>query len=112
MKRICLLWSGAVFCFQLALLGADPPAEAGDGVQTPLDLRKNQALLEWNRKTLAGDYDRIGSHDPKWDRAAHAALEEFARLRANPETPSADVFKRIANSARDAIAAKCDDPLV
>src|SRR6185503_2584138 len=41
--------------------------------------------LEWNIKTLVGDYDAVGSRDEAWDAPARMALEGFARVRSNPE---------------------------
>src|SRR5438309_833388 len=109
MKRICLVFFAAIVCSHLTLFAADPPLE---DEEVPKQPTSKQALLEWNRKTLAGDYDRIGSRDPKWDQAAHAALEEFACVRTNPAASSPESFKRIAESVRRAIGAKCNDPLI
>jgi len=112
MKRIRLVLIGVVLCSSLPLFAADPSPEADDSVKTSAP-KTNPALLEWNRKTLAGHYERVGSRNPKWDPAARAALEEFAGMRANPDgSPPADGLKRLADNARQAIAANCDDPLV
>lgn len=70
-----------------------------------------QQRLKWNLDTLVGDYERLGSHNPKWDASAKLALEAFARARSHSET-NEKFSTAIANAAKAAVTNGCDDPMV
>ena len=71
----------------------------------------------WQLATLAGDYDRLGVKDPRWDRDARDGLTQYGQYLA--DAPALD---RLANApplregAKAALgrarAAGCTDPLV
>jgi hypothetical protein len=35
--------------------------------------------LEWNRRTLDVAHDNVGKKDPRWDKAAHEALDLYRK---------------------------------
>jgi len=92
------------------------PARAiADGQLIPQDPAKQakrfRDMLEWNRRTLAGAYERVGKKDDRWDRHARAALEAAAQHfshAVDPVTYPSDVH----NAAMQAVVAGCNDPLV
>src|SRR5437870_2890484 len=92
------------------------PARAmADGQLIPQDParqeQRNREMLEWNRRTLAGAYEKVGKKDSRWDRHAHAALEAAARnfsFAVDPVTYLSDVY----GAAKQAVVAGCNDPLV
>ena len=51
--------------------------------------RRRGDALRWNRKTLAGAYDKVGKKDPRWDKPAREALEALARLFGRAVDPAA-----------------------
>jgi hypothetical protein len=83
-----------------------PPASAGKSE----DL-STQQRLKWNLDTLVGDYQRLGSHNPKWDASAKSALEAFARARTHAET-NEKFSTAIADAAKTAVTNGCDDPMI
>ncbi len=91
----------------LTLLAADKPI--------PQNVAQMEALtserLHFNRSTLQGAYDRVGKKNPRWDAFAREALELTAR-RASSRTED-DLSKAdLHRSAKRAIDAGCDDPLI
>lgn len=96
------------------LLVAHAPAMAAD-FTIPQDAakieREQREVLEWNRRTLAGAYDKIGTKDAKWDAAARQALEiaaeEFSKI-----AQTSILIGRVHEPARRAVEAGCDDPLI
>ncbi|WP_165251508.1 hypothetical protein [Paludisphaera soli] len=67
--------------------------------------------LDWNRRTLAGAYDKVGERDPRWDAKAREALEKAARmfsLQVDPIVQPAEILA----PAGAAVDAGCDDPLI
>lgn len=73
--------------------------------------KRSRERLEWNRRTLAGAYDKIGKKDPRWDKTAQDALELAARMfssQVDPVILPADIYKR----AEAAVDAGCDDPIL
>lgn len=71
-----------------------------------------EALLKWNRQTLARDYERAGTRNPKWDSQATNALEAFARMRAIRSEPGTNLWNQFSEAVRAAMAAGCNDPLI
>jgi hypothetical protein len=69
-------------------------------------------LLEWNRKTLLGDYEKAGSKNPKWDEDARAALEQFAQFRAARRADAGENVRQIGLAVTRAMASGCDDPMI
>ena len=66
--------------------------------------------LEWNRKTLAADYERFGTHDAKWDEWAKRALELFAQLRTGGQDKMKTVLPDLGVSLMRAVIGGCNDP--
>jgi len=101
----------------LALLAglpfAAPAAAAEGGPPIPQDAAWEKKLydesLAWNRRSLAGAYDRVGKIDPRWDGPAREALEVAARFFGR-QVPRPRV-EEIYGPARRAVDAGCDDPL-
>ncbi len=91
------------------------PIEVPAGKPIPQDHarieQRRRERLEWNRTTLQGAYDRVGKRDPRWDEPARKALDLAARMFSNQVDPFvslADIYP----SARQAIDAGCNDPLI
>jgi thiol-disulfide isomerase/thioredoxin len=78
------------------------------------DARKER--LDWNTRTLAGAYDRVGRRSRKWDACARQALDRFAELRAisgSGDTASMQrLVSNIATNSARAIKVGCDDPMI
>jgi hypothetical protein len=71
--------------------------------------RKNADDL---KRIMVDTYDHVGSKNPKWDAAAHAAL--LAAAKDWGDDPDRDFSERdtVLQSAKQAMDAGCDDPLV
>ena len=97
----------------LALLAASAAADADDAVpQDPAKIEAHRReRLEWDRKTLAGAYDRLGKKDPRWDELARHALDLAAR-RITGQVEPVVTNDMIHEAAKKAVDAGCDDPLV
>ncbi len=80
--------------------------------QDPVRIEKrSKDWLAWNRLTLGDAYAKIGKKDARWDEPARKTCELAARmysLQVDPMTNFDDVFR----SARKAVDAGCDDPLI
>lgn len=73
--------------------------------------KRSSEWLEFQRRTLQGEYDKIGNRDPRWDKPAREALELAARmfsLQIDPKVDLPDVNK----PAKAAVDAGCDDPMI
>jgi hypothetical protein len=90
-----------------AAIGADKPI--------PQDTARMEARyrerLEWNRQTLERAYDKVGRKDPRWDESARHALDLAARMFAQQKDPVITIDD-IHPSAKKALDAGCDDPLI
>jgi hypothetical protein len=73
--------------------------------------KRRRDWLDWNRRTLAGAYEKVGEKDPKWDKAVHETLELAARMFSQQVDPIL-TFDNIAKPAQAAIDAGCRDPLI
>jgi hypothetical protein len=79
-----------------------------NGAHNPKSDRKE---FNWRIENSAGDYLKIGSHDPKWDARVLRAFTNMAII---------GVWQDVTNTARfawrsdinEAVDAGCDDPLV
>src|SRR4030095_8287383 len=89
--------------------GSAPGAETA---RASVVTNQTESRFRWNLKTLVGDYDRVGTRDPKWDNEARAALEGFARIRANPSADLTFLVRDVSNSVAKAVSAGCTDPMV
>jgi hypothetical protein len=102
-----LLVIGLLFLTAADAVGADKPIP-----QDPARSEKRRSeRLEWNRRTLQGAYDKVGKKSPKWDKAAHEAMELAARmfsLQIEPAIQPAEIYK----PAKTAVDAGCDDTMV
>ena len=118
MKRACLL------CVAVAVVVAAcrPSSKTETKVQIPTntpptavefrDKEGGEYRLQWNRDTLARDYERYGRRSPKWDASAKAALEAFAEARVSRQEALEGLNKRLAATTKEAIAKGCDDPML
>ena len=76
------------------------------------------AELAFDQRTLAGDYRRVGRHDPKWDAAAEEMLDGAARYFAGAgedvwyEIDSPDAATLLAQCRHLTEELGCDDPMV
>lgn len=99
-------------------MGAPPPPPfvPGDdgGRPIPQDPGRQEEqyrkILEWNRKTLGGAYERVGKKDPRWDEHARKALEATAMHFS--QVPNPPPHAVIHAAAKAALEAGCDDPMV
>lgn len=67
--------------------------------------------LEWNMATLYDAYDKVGSHNKKWDSQAHYALKFFAQVRSYGTNLKG--FPDLMNSFTSrALELGCDDPML
>jgi hypothetical protein len=67
---------------------------------------------QWQRKTLVETYDRVGSHNVRWDDTARQGLELAAQVWASHPSRPGDASERVGTLLGAAVAAGCDDPLV
>src|SRR6202012_728490 len=67
--------------------------------------------LKWNLSTTAGDYDRIGQKDAKWDDPAKAALTDYAKILSGQNMDQETRLYLIGSRAEDAMKAGCREPL-
>ena len=109
MKRRALLVVLAFATFATSVLAADVPSSAA---KPSVLTNQTESRFRWNYKTLVGDYDRVGTRNSKWDKEARAALEGFARIRANPTGELALLIRGVSNSVEKAVSAGCTDPMV
>jgi len=102
-----ILFMGLYFLVAAEAAGADKPIPQ----DTAKMEKRSRELLEWNRRTLQGAYDKVGKKDPRWDKPARDAMDLAARmfsLQVDPVISNADVYK----PAKAAVDAGCDDPLL
>lgn len=98
---------GLTLLASAAALGADRPIPQ-DAARME---KRSRERLEWNRRTLQGEYDRVGKKDARWDKPAREALDLAARMfseQLDPPVRSVDVHA----PAQRAIDAGCDDALI
>ena len=80
--------------------------------QDPAFMRKrSQDWLAWNRATLGDAYAKVGKKDARWDKPAREALDLAARMYSLQVDPFVTPGE-IHTSARQAVDAGCDDPLI
>ena len=70
----------------------------------------SEQFLQWNRKTLADAYLRVGKRDKAWDEKALEVFEAAALMASG--SPNAKSFPELAASAKTVMDAGCDDPLI
>jgi hypothetical protein len=107
---VLLLFASAIL--PAAVASADD--ESGDVVpQDPAAQRRmRQARLAYYRSTTVEAYNRVGRKNPKWDGPARKALEAAAEFWTLNSMAYCDHLRDIADNARAAVAAGCDDPLI
>lgn len=71
-----------------------------------------ESWLEWNLRTLVGDYERIGQKNAKWDAPAKKALEAFARATSTPLLENDESETAHIAPLQEAIQAGCSDPVI
>jgi hypothetical protein len=68
--------------------------------------------IDWVRRTMGvAAYEKFGKKDPRWDRPARESLAVADRISAGMSGPGSR-RKDIYDSARLAVQAGCDDPLI
>src|ERR1043166_3854085 len=87
-----------------------PTTNTVQGERAPAGGTDNR--LAWNRKTLLDAYRSAGKRNPAWDAEAEKALDAFAKIRASNGARGADDFRDVRDSARAAVAAGCNDPMI
>jgi hypothetical protein len=108
----------ALIVIVLVLYGHDA---AGEIVQDPnattaADWQRQK--LDYNRRTLAGAYERAGVRDPRWDRQAMFVLDLMATRFTNagndswPSVQWTPTSQQILAAVHHAFNAGCTDPLV
>jgi hypothetical protein len=75
-------------------------------------VESNEQLLEWNLRSLVGDYDRLAPKDPRWDEHARLALSAFASTRVSSTNSGPGSAAAGSNHVSLAVQAGCRDPLV
>jgi hypothetical protein len=97
------------------LLFALPAVARNDDRPIPQDPKRQEQrsrdMLAWNRRTLAGAYDKVGKKGPRWDKPAREALEAAARFFSHATDPLAKL-EAVYAPAKQAVDAGCDDPLI
>ena len=92
----------------------DPPGNRGAEKPIPQDRakveRRERERLEWLRGTSVGAYEKVGKRNPRWDEAARKTFDLAARQ--NSQTDTEISTDEINKSAKAAIDAGCDDPLL
>ncbi len=71
-----MLVIGLYFLVAAQAIAADKPIPQ-DTAQME---RRSRELLDWNRRTLQGAYDKFGKRDPRWDKPAREAMDLAARM--------------------------------
>ena len=108
---MALLLAGCSLPFPVSLARARArerrPIPNGPNARTERDVRRASAAF--HRRTLAEAYEKISPHDPRWDKAALAFLETFAKqaVAKTEMKPS-----QLAAQAKAVIDLGCNDPLV
>ncbi len=69
-------------------------------------------LLRWNIQTTVEEYKRVGRRSPRWDEFAISTLSLAARRASQSTSAYDDYAKAVGVTARKAVEAGCDDPLV
>jgi hypothetical protein len=98
---------GLTFLLPAAAAAGDKPIP-----QDPAAVKQRQReLLEWNRRTIPGAYDKVGKKDPRWDVPARKAMDVAALLFSQQidQTVAAEEIYTSAKAAKDA---GCDDPML
>jgi len=121
-KPVASFWRYFCFCLLASLLACKPSDHSGAASSpgTPdkaepisrADRKDREARFKWNLATLAGDYDKNGTKDPKWDRPVREALTIFARARSYGPEQEAGFPKNLADAVNMAVDAGCNDPMV
>ena len=121
---ICSFWPGMIGNFFAAQSNETPdsdvdeipPAPPAAGpvpaslMPAPWQPRVDR-MVNWNRRTLADAYDKVGKKSPNWDDHAHAAMELTALYFSNSTDPRVQA-KDIRAATQKALDAGCDDPLI
>lgn len=104
-----------LFCWMLVMAwgvsscsrGPEAKPKAASQVQKDVDQR-----TKWRMDTLVGEYERVGTKNPKWDADAKTALESFAAYAVEEADEAEADWRRTARYSADAVANGCNDPLV
>jgi hypothetical protein len=102
-----MLIIGLTFFVVAEAVGADKPIPQ----DTARMEQRRRDWLDWNIRTMQGAYDKVGKKDPRWDKQVRATMDLAARLFSQQVDPTI-TFDEVNKSAKAAIDAGCDDPLV
>ena len=103
------LLAGCFFIAQCIAQTADQTSpNTGDGPQSD---RASHRYL-WNSNSLAGAYATHGHKNTRWNDAAYATLEAFARVRSVDGAARAPFTKAVITQVQRAISEGCDDPMI
>lgn len=96
-------------------LAGSAASVSAEGVAIPQDPERLEQrwrdMLAWNRRTLGGEYEKVGKKNPRWDGHAREALDAAARVFSHVLEPYTD-WVHVYNAADTAIMFGCDDPLI
>ncbi len=93
------------------LLDGCSPSEPKPKSQLEIQTAKEKDM-KWQMATLRGEYERVGSKDPKWDEDAKAGLEMVAGMGTDDLAERQKDWERIGRAMDSAVRAGCPDPLV
>ena len=96
----------------LSDLDPEQPEQSTDAAVSTKIAKEKEKRFEWNKRTIVGDYERVGKRSPKWDEAVLRALNSFVKMRSYGTNAVPNQIKEIAEPCKEAIAAGCDDVLV
>lgn len=96
------------------LAGVLQPAVKGRplacGPDAPIAAELEPLWIGYYSKNLQGAYDRVGKHDPRWDKPAAELMAGMAKLTAYAQ--GAPTFGNLLPVARALQKTGCDDPLI
>lgn len=97
-------------------VAALPPAPASAGpvpeILKPISLQPRiDRMVQFNRRTMADAYEKVGKKNPKWDKHARDAMELATQNFSNQDTPHAQP-KDIREATQKALSAGCNDPMI
>jgi len=96
----------------LSDLDPEQPEQSTDAAVSTKTAKEKEKRFEWNKRTIVGDYERVGKRSPKWDEPVLKALTSFAKMRSYGTNSVPNQTKEIAEPCQQAIDAGCDDVLV
>jgi hypothetical protein len=96
----------------LSDLDPEQPEQSIETADSSKTAKEKEKRFEWNKRTIVGDYERVGKRSPKWDEPALKSLNSFVKMRSYGTNSVPNQTKEIAEPCQQAIDAGCDDVLV